>query len=108
MLADKNSPFFAVIVQYAIFSTVKVFPLKNIFWCSHCPIPITVWPSADLHLHKARGSMCHLWNVHGMRLLKSMDCYDFTGCEIITNLEQLPSLHCPFKDLFDESFLFKL
>jgi len=26
------------LVQYAIFSTVKVFPLKCIFGCSHCPI----------------------------------------------------------------------
>jgi len=37
-LGDKNSPFFAVLVQYAIFLTVKAFPLKDIFSCSHCPI----------------------------------------------------------------------
>jgi len=95
MLADNNSPFFAVIAH--LFFTVKAFPLKDIFRCSHCPIPITAWPSADLHLNKAHSSTCHLWNVHSMHLLKSTDCYDFTGCEIITNLEQLPSSHCPFK-----------
>jgi len=106
MLADNNSPFFAVIVQYAIFSTVKVFPLKDIFRCSHCPIPITVWPSADLHLNKACSSMCHLWNLHGMRLLKSTDCYDFTGCEIITNLEWLPLSHCHFNIRQYEFFLY--
>jgi len=38
MLGDNNLPFFAVLVQYAIFSTVKAFPLKDIFGCSHCPI----------------------------------------------------------------------
>jgi len=38
MLGDNNSPFFAILVQYAIFLTVKVFPLKDIFGCSHCPI----------------------------------------------------------------------
>jgi len=99
MLADNNSPFFTVIVQYAIFSTMKVFPLKDIFGCSHCPIPITAWPSTNLHLNKARGSTRHLWNVHSMCLQKSTDCYDFTGCEIITNLERLPSSHCPFKPI---------
>jgi len=97
MLADNNSPFFAIIVYYAIFSTVKAFPSKDIFGCSHYPIPVMAWPSADLHLHKVHGYTHHLWNVHGMRLLKSADCYDFTGCEIITNLERLPSSHCPFK-----------
>jgi len=110
MLADNNSPFFAVVVQYAIFSTVKAFPSKDIFGCSHCPIPVTAWPSADLHLHKVRGYTRHLWNVHGMRLLKSTDCYDFTGCEIITNLERLPSSHCPFNvdeelPRFNEAFI---
>jgi len=37
-LGDKNSPFFAILVQYVIFSIVKAFPLKDIFGCSHCPI----------------------------------------------------------------------
>ena len=38
MLGDNNSLFLAVLVQYAIFSTLKAFPSKDIFRCSHCPI----------------------------------------------------------------------
>jgi len=98
MLDDNNSPFFAILVQCAIFSTVKVFPSKDVFGCSHCPIhPHNDMAFCRLVVEQSTWFYAPFVKYTWYVFTKSTDCYDFTGCEIITNLERLPSSHCPFK-----------
>ena len=68
--------------RFVIFSSLLVFPLSSKSW--H-------WRFATLgYVSTAYQHTCHharsILRKHGQRKQKITGCYDFTGCEIITNL----------------------